>query len=161
MWNCEKCNEGIDDTFDKCLKCFPFVTLVQYNNESEVEELELLLKQENIQYILTNIYTLKLHSNLQVHIEDKERTLSLIKTFNESKSLQRKLDSLSTKKIFLINILSFITFILACTIGSFFIVILGTELKSIVGVIVAFFVLGVTSYVRKLIKSYFRNNDNS
>jgi len=77
-----------------------FVTLVQFYKENEVEELKLLLRTATIKFTLTelSIHTSTLHYKLQVNIADKERTLSLIKNFIESKSLQRKLDGFSTKK---------------------------------------------------------------
>jgi len=137
-----------------------FVTLVQFYKENEVEELKSLLRAEIIKFTLTelNMHTSTLHYKLQVHIEDKERTLSVIKHFNESKSLQRKSDDFSIKNKFLINILSFITFILLLSIGSALVVLLGfNNPKSIAGYAVLVFTFGATAYIRKKIKSYFRN----
>ena len=137
-----------------------FVTLVQFYKENEVEELKLLLRTATIKFTLTelSIQSSTLHYKLQVNIEDKERTLSLIKSFIESKSSQRKLDDFSTKNIFLINILSFISLILALSIGSVFIVLLGFKNpNSIAGYAVILFAFGATVYVRKIIKSYFKN----
>ena len=137
-----------------------FVTLVQFYKENEVEELKLLLRTATIKFTLTelSIQSSTLHYKLQVNIEDKERTLSLIKSFIESKSSQRKLDDFSTKNIFLINILSFISLILALSIGSVFIVLLGFKNpNSIAGYAVILFTFSTTVYVRKIIKSYFKN----
>ena len=137
-----------------------FVTLVQFYKENEVKELVIFLRTATIKFTLTelNIHSSTLHYKLKVHMEDKERTLSVIKSFNESKSLQRKLNGFSTKNIFLINILSFITLILALSIGSIFIVLLGFKNpNSIAGYAVILFTFGTTVYVRKIIKSYFKN----
>jgi hypothetical protein len=137
-----------------------FVTLVQFYKENEVEELKSLLRAEIIKFTLTelNMHTSTLNYKLQVHMEDKERTLSVIKNFNESKSLQRKSHDFSLKNKFLINILSFITFILLLSIGSALVVLLGfNDPKSIAGYAVLVFTFGATAYIRKKIKSYFRN----
>lgn len=74
-----------------------FITIVRFTYPSEYVVLELLLQQENIRYVFLNetaITVLPFHSNafggirLQVHKEDKEKTLKIIENLNNDTVLE-------------------------------------------------------------------------
>ncbi len=74
-----------------------FITVARFTYPSDYAVLELLLQQEEIRYVFLNetvINILPFHSNafggirLQVHLEDKERTIKIINDLDKSASLK-------------------------------------------------------------------------
>ncbi len=74
-----------------------FITVARFTFPSDYAVLELLLQQEEIQYVFLNetvINILPFHSNafggirLQVHQEDKEQTIKIINDLDKSASLK-------------------------------------------------------------------------
>ena len=74
-----------------------FITVARFTFTSDYAVLELLLQQEEIRYVFLNetvINILPFHSNafggirLQVHLEDKERTIKIINDLDKSASLK-------------------------------------------------------------------------
>ena len=74
-----------------------FITVARFTFPSDYAVLELLLQQEEIRYVFLNetvINILPFHSNafggirLQVHQEDKERTIKIINDLDKSASLK-------------------------------------------------------------------------
>ena len=74
-----------------------FITVARFTFPSDYAVLELLLQQEGIRYVFLNetvINILPFHSNafggirLQVHQEDKEKTIQIINDLDKSASLK-------------------------------------------------------------------------
>lgn len=74
-----------------------FITIARFTYPSEYVVLELLLQQENINYVFLNetaITVLPFHSNafggirLQVHQKDKEKTIKIINNLNNDTVLE-------------------------------------------------------------------------
>jgi len=74
-----------------------FITVARFTFPSDYAVLELLLQQEEIRYVFLNetvINILPFHSNafggirLQVHLEDKEKTIQIINDLDKSASLK-------------------------------------------------------------------------
>ena len=74
-----------------------FITVARFTFPSDYAVLELLLQQEEIRYVFLNetvINILPFHSNafggirLQVHQEDKEKTIQIINDLDKSASLK-------------------------------------------------------------------------
>ncbi len=74
-----------------------FITVARFTFPSDYAVLELLLQQEEIRYVFLNetvINILPFHSNafggirLQVHLEDKEKTIKIINDLDKSASLK-------------------------------------------------------------------------
>jgi len=74
-----------------------FITVARFTFPSDYAVLELLLQNATIRYVFLNetvINVLPFHSNafggirLQVHKEDEEKTIQIIKDLNKSSSLK-------------------------------------------------------------------------
>ena len=74
-----------------------FITIARFTFPSDYAVLELLLQQKEIRYVFLNetvINILPFHSNafggirLQVHQEDKEKTIQIINDLDKSASLK-------------------------------------------------------------------------